>query len=68
MYSASHANYTGQGTGEVDSSVKPGDTATVLAPSLVKLGVIAATDPFVDAAKQIPTGRPAPGCSGCTST
>jgi peptidoglycan lytic transglycosylase G len=52
IYSAAHANYTGAGTGEVDFLVKPGDNATVLAPRLVKAGVIKATDPFVAAAKQ----------------
>ena len=46
-----------------------GATAYSLAPELVKLGVIAATQPFIDAAKQNPGAGLHPGQStGCAST
>jgi len=51
-YSARHANYSGPGTGQVLVQVKPGDNATILAPKLVKLGVIKSTAPFIAAARQ----------------
>jgi UPF0755 protein len=44
-------DYTGPGTGEVTVQVLEGDTATSLAPRLVKLGVVASTSSFVSAAK-----------------
>jgi UPF0755 protein len=53
-YEARHANYTGAGTGTVDFTVHSGDTATTVAPVLVKLGVIKSTDPFIAAAKESP--------------
>jgi UPF0755 protein len=52
IYAARHANYVGAGTGTVQFTVNPGDTATTLAPQLVKIGVIKSTDPFIAAAKQ----------------
>ncbi|HEY7144376.1 MAG TPA: endolytic transglycosylase MltG, partial [Streptosporangiaceae bacterium] len=45
-------DFTGPGTGEVTVQVKPGDTATALAPRLVKLGVVASTNAFISAAKK----------------
>jgi UPF0755 protein len=45
------ADYTGPGTGHVTVQVLPGDTATSLAPRLVKLGVVASVNSFVAAAK-----------------
>ena len=45
------ADYTGPGTGEVTVQVMSGDTATSLAPRLVKLGVVASTSSFISAAK-----------------
>ena len=51
-YSARHANYTGQGYGQVVVQVNSGDIPATLAPELVRLGVIAATQPFIDIAKQ----------------
>jgi UPF0755 protein len=51
IYQARHANYSGPGAGKVTVQVKPGETAIGLAPELVSLGVIKATDPFVAAAK-----------------
>jgi UPF0755 protein len=50
-YEASHANYLGQGTGSVIVHVLPGDSPFSLAPRLISLGVIKATDPFKAAAK-----------------
>jgi len=44
------ADYTGSGTGHVTVQVLPGDTATSLAPRLVKAGVIASVNSFVSAA------------------
>ncbi len=51
MYAARHANYTGAGTGTLSFTVRAGDTATTLAPRLVKDGVIKSPDPFIAAAK-----------------
>ena len=45
-------DYSGAGTGSVTVQVMPGDTATSLAPRLVKLGVVASTHAFVSAAKK----------------
>jgi UPF0755 protein len=45
------ANYAGPGTGQVTVQVLPGDTATSLAPRLVKAGVVASVSSFVAAAK-----------------
>jgi UPF0755 protein len=45
------SDYTGPGTGEVTVQVLNGDTATSLAPRLVKAGVVASTSSFVSAAK-----------------
>jgi UPF0755 protein len=50
-YEASHANYQGPGTGSVIVHVLPGDSAILLAPRLVRLGVIKSVDPFKAAAK-----------------
>ena len=47
----SSPDYAGSGTGQVTVQVKPGDTATSLAPKLVKLGVVASVNSFVAAAK-----------------
>jgi UPF0755 protein len=47
-------DFTGPGTGDVTVQVLPGDTATSLAPRLVKLGVVASTTSFVSAAKDSP--------------
>ncbi len=47
-------DYTGPGTGEVTVQVLPGDTATSLAPRLVKLGVVASVNSFISAAKDSP--------------
>ncbi len=44
-------DFTGPGTGEVTVQVLNGDTATSLAPRLVKLGVVASTSSFISAAK-----------------
>ncbi len=51
-------DFSGPGTGEVTVQVLPGDTATSLAPRLVKLGVVASTSSFISAAKDSsnPTG------------
>ncbi|HEY2284647.1 MAG TPA: endolytic transglycosylase MltG, partial [Streptosporangiaceae bacterium] len=54
VYSAAHANYIGAGSGTIDFVVNPGDNATVLAPELVRAGVIKSKDPFIAAAKQSP--------------
>ena len=67
-YEQRHANYTGSGTGTVTVQVKPGDTATLLAPRLVSSGVIKATDPFIAAAKDSSSLAWSQGSSGCTST
>jgi UPF0755 protein len=45
------ADYSGPGTGHVTVQVQQGDTATSLAPRLVRLGVIASVNSFVAAAK-----------------
>ena len=45
------ADYSGPGTGQVTVQVRQGDTATSLAPRLVKAGVIASVNSFVAAAK-----------------
>jgi UPF0755 protein len=45
------ADYSGPGTGDVTVQVLPGDTATSLAPRLVRLGVVASTSAFISAAK-----------------
>ncbi len=45
-------DYSGPGTGAVTVQVMPGDTATSLAPRLVKLGVVASTSAFISAAKK----------------
>lgn len=45
------ADFTGPGTGEVTIQVKPGDTATSLAPRLVNAGVVASAASFIAAAK-----------------
>jgi UPF0755 protein len=44
-------DFTGPGTGDVTVQVLNGDTATSLAPRLVKAGVVASTKSFVSAAK-----------------
>jgi UPF0755 protein len=44
-------DFTGPGTGEVTVQVLNGDSATSLAPRLVKLGVVASTSSFISAAK-----------------
>jgi UPF0755 protein len=44
-------DFTGDGTGSVTVQVLNGDTATSLAPRLVKAGVVASTSSFVSAAK-----------------
>jgi peptidoglycan lytic transglycosylase G len=44
-------DFTGPGTGEVTVQVLNGDTATSLAPRLVKAGVVASTSSFISAAK-----------------
>jgi len=52
-----HGNYAGPGTGQVVVRVQPGEYPAQLAPTLVRLGVIKTTQPFIDAAKQNdPTG------------
>jgi UPF0755 protein len=45
-------DYTGPGTGQVTVQVMPGDSATSLAPELVRLGVVASTRAFISAAKK----------------
>ncbi len=50
-YEAIHANWNDAGYGSVLVKVSPGASAYSLAPELVSLGVIAASEPFVDAAK-----------------
>ena len=45
------ADYSGDGTGSVVVQVTSGDTATSLAPELVKLGVVASSRAFVLAAE-----------------
>jgi UPF0755 protein len=50
-YRQAHANYVGSGHGFVTVQVLPGESATELAPGLVRAGVIKATDPFIAAAK-----------------
>ena len=45
-------DYSGAGTGSVTVQVMPGDTATSVAPRLVKLGVVASTNAFISAAKK----------------
>jgi UPF0755 protein len=51
-------DFTGPGTGEVTVQVLAGDTATSLAPRLVKAGVVASVSSFISAAKanNNPTG------------
>jgi UPF0755 protein len=51
-------DFTGPGTGEVTVQVLAGDTATSLAPRLVKAGVVASASSFISAAKanNNPTG------------
>ena len=44
-------DFTGPGTGDVTVHVLSGDTATSLAPRLVKAGVVASTSSFISAAK-----------------
>ena len=44
-------DFSGSGTGQVTVQVLKGDTATSLAPRLVKLGVVASANSFVSAAK-----------------
>jgi UPF0755 protein len=44
-------DFSGPGTGEVTVQVLTGDTATSLAPRLVKAGVVASTSSFISAAK-----------------
>ena len=44
-------DFTGPGTGDITVHVLSGDTATSLAPQLVKLGVVASTSSFISAAK-----------------
>ncbi len=44
-------DFTGSGTGTVTVQVLKGDTATSIAPRLVKLGVVASTTSFIAAAK-----------------
>jgi UPF0755 protein len=46
-YKNAHKSYSGPGFGTVAVIVKPGATAVSIAPELVRLGVIAAVDPFV---------------------
>jgi peptidoglycan lytic transglycosylase G len=45
-------DYSGPGTGQVTVQVLPGDSATSLAPRLVRLGVVASTNAFISAAKK----------------
>jgi UPF0755 protein len=45
------ADFSGPGTGQLTVQVLPGDTATSLAPRLVKDGVVASVNSFVAAAK-----------------
>jgi UPF0755 protein len=47
-------DYAGQGSGAVLIRVSPGDTATDIAATLVKQGVVASEKPFRDAAKKNP--------------
>jgi UPF0755 protein len=47
-----HPDFTGPGTGNVTVQVLSGDTATSLAPRLVKAGVVASTSSFIAAAKE----------------
>ena len=49
------ADYSGGGTGSVTVQVTSGDTATSLAPELVKLGVVASARAFVLAAEHSPS-------------
>ena len=49
------ADYSGDGTGSVVVQVTSGDTATSLAPALVKLGVVASSRAFVLAAEHSPS-------------
>jgi UPF0755 protein len=49
-------DYSGSGTGSVLIQVKPGDTATGLAPELVSLGVVASERAFVLAAEHSTSG------------
>ena len=57
-----HPDYSGPGTGQVTVQVLPGDSATSLAPRLVKLGVVASTNAFIAAAKKHATaGNLEPG-------
>lgn len=51
LYDARHANYSGAGRGDITFQVLPGDNADLVAPRLVKDGVIRATAPFIAAAK-----------------
>jgi UPF0755 protein len=44
-------DYSGAGTGEVTVQVKPGDSASSLAPLLVEKGVVASQTAFISAAK-----------------
>ncbi len=56
-YSAKHANYSGEGYGQVTIQVKPGDFADNLVPQLLSMHVIKASEPFMAAAKaNNPTG------------
>ncbi|MEP7025831.1 MAG: endolytic transglycosylase MltG, partial [Actinomycetota bacterium] len=52
------ANFQGAGQGDVVVHVSPGDIAESVAPQLLKLGVVASTRAFVQAAKAAP---PTPG-------
>jgi UPF0755 protein len=61
-YQAAHANYPGKGTGSVVVVVTDGDSATKMAPELVRDGVIKAAGPFISAAKASPNaGNLTPG-------
>jgi peptidoglycan lytic transglycosylase G len=50
------ADYAGDGTGSVQVEVKPGDSASSLAPELLSLGVVASTRAFINAAEKVTTG------------
>jgi UPF0755 protein len=47
----SSEDFSGQGSGSVDIKVQEGDTLSDIATTLVDAGVIASTDPFVEAAE-----------------
>ena len=57
LHEVRNANYRGAGSGYVAVQIRVGDTPSSLAPRLLSLGVIEATDPFVAAANGSP-GHP----------